>query len=193
MTREIFLGFFLLPALAFSLGYFPTWHRLTLGIVSPYPKADTRKRLCAAAVDSLIVAISAVLAQILWSPWFLVAGGLYLLLRDCVQGQSLGKVLFGLVVISIETGHPATIGNSVRRNVLFLLPGANVAAAFLETMTMVRDVQGQRLGDRLADTQVVEGFGVKDLVTSLVDWWSNFLPELHRARRPKRAPVVDAR
>jgi uncharacterized RDD family membrane protein YckC len=141
-------------------------------------------------IDSLLVATSGVFAQILQSPWFLVVGGLYLLLRDSVQGQSLGKLLFGLVVISLETGRPATLSHSVRRNMLFLLPGANIAAAFLEARTLVRDVQGQRLGDRLAHTQVIEGYGVKDLVQSFLDWWSNLLPELHRARRPRRGPVV---
>ena len=190
MTREVFLGFLVLPALAFSLGYFPALNRLTVSLVSPYARADVRKRLYAAAIDSLLVATSGVFAQTLQSSWWLVAGGLYLLLRDSMQGQSLGKLLFGLVVISLETGRPATVTSSVRRNLLFLLPGANIPAAFLETMTLVRDVQGQRLGDRLAHTQVIEGLGVKDLVKSLLDWWSSLLPELHRVRRPKRGPVV---
>ena len=190
MTREQFLGFFVLPSLAFSLGYFPALNRLTVSLVSPYARADIRKRLYAAAVDTLLVATSVVFAQLLQSIWFLVAGSLYLLLRDSVQGQSLGKLLFGLVVVSLDTGRPATLTSSVRRNLLFLLPGANVPAAFLETLTLVRDVQGQRLGDRLAQTQVIEGFGAKDLVRSLIEWWSSFLPELHRARQPKRRPVV---
>jgi uncharacterized RDD family membrane protein YckC len=190
VTREVFLGFFVLPALAFSLGYFPALNRLTVALVSPYARADVRKRLYAAAVDSLVVATSGVFGQILQSSWPLAAGALYLLLRDSVQGQSLGKLLFGLTVISLETGRPATLRSSVQRNLLFLLPGANVAAAFLETMTLVRDVQGQRLGDRLAHTQVIEGLGVKDLVDALVEWWSSLLAELNRIRRPKRGPVV---
>ena len=190
MTRDVLLGFFVLPALAFSLGYFPALHRLTVGLVSPYAKADIRKRLYAGAVDSLLVATSLIFAQILQSPWFLAVGAFYLLLRDSVQGQSLGKALFGLVVISLETGRPATPMNSVRRNLLLLLPGANVVAAFLEAMTIVRDVQGQRLGDRLAHTQVIEGFGARDLATSLVDWWRRFVPELSRAGRPKRGAVI---
>jgi uncharacterized RDD family membrane protein YckC len=189
VTRDVFLGFFVLPALAFSLGYFPVLNRLTVGLVSPYARADVRRRLYAAATDSLLAATSGVFAQLLQSPWFLVAGGLYLLLRDSVQGQSLGKLLFGLVVISLESGRPATLRNSLRRNLLFLLPGANVVAAFLETITLMCDVQGQRLGDRLAHTQVVDGFGVKDLVKSLLDWWSSLWPELNRVRRPKRGPV----
>ena len=190
MTREVFLGFFMLPALAFSLGYFPALNRLTIALVSPYARADVRKRLYAAAIDSLVVASSGVFAHILQSLWWLAVGALYLLLRDSVQGQSLGKLVFGLVVINLETGRPATLRSSVRRNLLFLLPGANVAAAFLETITLVRDVQGQRLGDRLAHTQVVDGLGAKDLVKSCLEWWLSLWPEFHRARRPKRAPVA---
>jgi uncharacterized RDD family membrane protein YckC len=190
VTREVVLGFVVLPALAFLLGYFPALNRLTVALVSPYAKADIRRRLYAAMVDSLLVATSGMFTQILQSPWFLVAGGLYLLFRDSVQGQSLGKLLFGLVVISLESGRPATTTSSVQRNLLFLLPGANIAAAFLETRTLVRDVQGQRLGDRLAHTQVIEGYGVKDLVQSFLDWWRSVLPEVYRARRPRRGPVV---
>jgi uncharacterized RDD family membrane protein YckC len=184
----LILGFIVLPALAFALGYFPALNRLTVSLVSPYAKADIRKRLCAAAVDSLLVATSVVFALILQSVWLLVAGGLYLLLRDSVQGQSLGKLLFGLVVISLETGRPATLASSVRRNLVFLLPGANIVAAFLETMTIMRDVQGQRLGDRLAHTHVIEGLGAKDLVRSFVEWLTSLLPELSRAGR-RRRPV----
>ena len=190
MTREMFLGFFVLPALGFSLGYFPALNRLTVALVSPYARADIQKRLYAAAIDSLVVATSGVFAQVLQSPWWLGGVALYLLLRDSVQGQSLGKLLFGLVVINLETGRPASLRSSVRRNLLFLLPGANVVAAFLETITLLHDVQGQRLGDRLAHTQVVDGLGVKDLVKSWLDLWMSLWPELHRARRPKRAPVA---
>ena len=190
LTRDVLLGWFLLPALAFSLAYFPVLNRLAVGLVSPYAKADLRKRLYAAALDSLVVVTAVVLAQIAQSPWFVAAGALYLLLRDSAQGQSLGKLLFGLVVINLQTGRPATPGLSVRRNLLFLLPGANVPATFLETMTLVRDVQGQRLGDRLAHTQVIEGLGVKDLVESLLDWWRSHLPDVSRTRRPARGPVV---
>jgi uncharacterized RDD family membrane protein YckC len=189
VTREVFLGFFVLPTLAFSLGYFPALNRLTVALVSPYARADVRKRVYAAAIDSLVVATGGVFAQVLQSPWWLAAGALYLLLRDSVQGQSLGKLLCGLVVINLETGRPASLRSSVRRNLIFVLPGANVAAAFLETITLLRDVQGQRLGDRLAHTQVVDGLGVKDLAKSWFDWWMSLWPELHRARRPKRAPV----
>ena len=95
---------------------------------------------------------------------YLAAGAAYLLFRDAIRGQSVGKFILGLVVISLETGRPSSLVGSVRRNLLLLLPGANVVAIFLEVQTVVRDPQGQPLGDRLAQTQVVEGFGAKDLV-----------------------------
>ena len=78
--------------------------------------------------------------------------------------------------LNLETGRPATLVSSARRNVVLVLPGANVAAIFLETITIVRDVQGQRLGDRLAQTRVVEGFGAKDLVSAFQEWWRNHQP-----------------
>jgi hypothetical protein len=190
VTRDAFLGYVVLPALAFALGYFPALNRLTVSLVSPYAKADVRKRLCAAMVDSLLVATSGMFALILQSPWLPIVGALYLLLRDSVQGQSLGKLLFGLVVISLETGRPITLASSIRRNLIFLLPGANIIAAFLETVTVIRDVQGQRLGDRLAHTHVIEGFGAKDLARSFIEWLNSLLPEVNRAGRPKRRPVV---
>jgi uncharacterized RDD family membrane protein YckC len=189
-AREALFGFFLLPAFAFTVGYYPALHRLALALVSPYPKADLHRRLYAAAIDSLVVATSVVFAATLSSIWFLALGALYALMRDSVQGQSLGKLMLGLVVIRLETGRPATAASSLRRNVVFMLPGANLAAAFLETRTLLRDVQGQRLGDRLAHTQVVDGLGVKDLAHSFIEWWNTVLSELPRGRRSKRGPAI---
>jgi uncharacterized RDD family membrane protein YckC len=93
-----------------------------------------------------------------------------LLLRDLIGGQSSGKLFLGLVVIDLETGRVSSTSGSVKRNLLLLLPGANVVAVFLEARTLVRDPQGQRLGDRLAQTHVVEGLGAKDFVKTFQDW-----------------------
>lgn len=83
--------------------------------------------------------------------------------------------------------------DSVRRNVILLVPGANVVAVFLEAVTILRDPQGQRLGDRLAQTQVVEGLGAKDLVTSVYEWWRSFVARLEKdpTRRRRRAEEMD--
>jgi hypothetical protein len=95
-----------------------------------------------------------------------------------------------LVVIDLVTGRPTGRAGSAKRNVLFLLPGANVAAMFLESATIIRDPEGQRLGDRVAQTQVVQGFGARELVASLQEWWRDFLAHLDgRSRQPQKIPV----
>lgn len=100
----------------------------------------------------------------------------------------MGKFILGLVVISLETGRPSSLAGSVRRNLILLLPGANVVAIFLEVRTVVRDPQGQRLGDRLAQTQVVEGLGAKDLVKSFQDWLMDLIESDRDLGRRRHAP-----
>jgi hypothetical protein len=189
------LAFFVLPAVLFALVYFPAVTQLSRALVSPYAKADVQKRLFAATIDGLVLATSVILYLRLDAVLFLVGGATYLLLRDSVRGQSVGKFLLGLVAISLETGRPCTMSGSVRRNIVLLLPGANVVAVFLEWGTIVRDPQGQRLGDRLAQTQVVDGLGAKDVATAFQHWWERFASDLDRSlRRPDRRPVeVDRR
>jgi uncharacterized RDD family membrane protein YckC len=170
MTADAVFGILVLPAVIFALVYFPAVTQLSRGLLSPYAKADVRKRLFAATIDAILVTTGCVLYWNSKSVLFLVAGAAYLLLRDALGGQSVGKFFLGLVVISLETGRPSTLTGSVLRNLLLLLPGANVVAVFLEAVTVVRDPQGQRLGDRLAQTRVVEGLGAKDLLKSFQDW-----------------------
>lgn len=195
VSGNTLVGMFILPSIVFALVYFPMLTKLSMGLVSPYPKADVRKRLSAATIDGLLVVTSGILY---WNSRFILyaaAGAAYLLLRDAIHGQSVGKFLLGLVAISLETGRPVTLTASLRRNLVLLLPGANVVAIFLEARTVVRDPQGQRLGDRLAQTQVVEGLGAKDLVKSFQDWLMGFGPEFGRAVGKRgRAPVrIDRR
>ena len=70
----------------------------------------------------------------------------------------------------LESGRPAGPMASLRRNLLFLLPGAKLVAVGLESLTIVRDPQGQRLGDRLEQTQVVEGLAASELVRAAAGW-----------------------
>ena len=186
----VILGWFVAPAVVFTLAYFPMVMRLSRGLVSPYAKADITRRLFAATTDGLIVALTCRLYWTSDSTLYLAAGAAYLLFRDAIRGQSVGKLAFGLVVMGLETGRPASLVTSLRRNALLLLPGANVAAIFLESATIVRDPQGQRLGDRLAQTQVVEGLGARDLVQAFADWFLGFGTDLRGAGgRRRRAPV----
>ena len=175
MSASTLFGICILSAIVFALAYFPIVTQLSRGLVSPYAKADVKRRLFAASIDGLIVLMSCLLYWTSDFVLYLAAGAAYLLFRDAIRGQSVGKFLLGLVVISLESGRPCSLAGSVGRNLLFLLPGANIVAIFLETRTVVRDSQGQRLGDRLAQTQVVDGLGAKDLVKSFQDWISDLL------------------
>ena len=185
-------GLVVLPAAVFAAAYYPLMSQVSSGLVSPYPKADVRKRVFAAAIDNMLVVTAIMLYQRLDSIVFPILGALYLLLRDGVRGQSIGKIFCGLTVITLETGKPATMPASMRRNIILLVPGANLVAIVLEMVTISRDVQGQRLGDRLAQTQVVDGLGAKDLTTEFVEWWQAFVADLSRAGRRRRRLRVRA-
>jgi len=184
------LSVVLLAAVTFALAYSSIVTYVTRGLVSHYAKADVRKRLMAASIDGLLVATLSLFAWIGGAPLYLVLAAGYLLLRDAIGGQSIGKILLGLVVIDLETGRVSSLSGSVKRNFILLLPGANLVAIVLEARTIVLDAQGQRLGDRLAQTQVVEGAGARDLVKSFQDWLMSLGDALGDAsgRRRRRVP-----
>jgi hypothetical protein len=190
MTTSLFFTGLVLPSVLFTLLYFPALKR-SLTLVSPYPKANLGKRMCGAAIDGLLVASCGAASWHGGSVPYAVAAMLYLLLRDAFGGQSLGKFLVGQVVIHVDTGQRCGLAGSVTRNLFLILPGANLVAVLLEARTLVRDPQGQRLGDRLAHTQVVEGLGARDVVKHLQTWWASFLEELPQAvgRPDRRRPV----
>jgi uncharacterized RDD family membrane protein YckC len=181
------IGWVVLPAAAFVLVYYPLTRLIASGLVSPYTKADIRKRIYAAALDGLLLMSSVILYQRVESMPFLIIGAIYLAVRD-MRGQSVGKLLFGLVVMDLETGKRATLSASLRRNVMLIVPGVNIAAVALEFMAIVRDPQGQRLGDRLAQTQVVEGLGAKELIDEFQRWWQSVAGEMARGERRRRVP-----
>jgi uncharacterized RDD family membrane protein YckC len=186
------LVFYAVSAALFGLLYFPAVARLAMALVSPYPKANVEKRLLAAAIDGLLFMTAWFLYQNLNSIAPLAGGAAYLLLRDAVGGQSIGKIMMGLTVIRVETGRSCSAMDSVRRNAMLLVPGANIVAVFFEAVTILRDSQGQRLGDRLAQTQVVEGLGAKDLAAAAYEWWRAFVARLEKeTRRRRRAEEMD--
>jgi hypothetical protein len=180
------IGYVIVPALVFGLAYFPIVTYLARGLVSSYAKVDLRRRFLAAAVDVSLVVTSVSLYTATGAVPFLVGAAAYVAIRDAIAGRSVGKFLFGLMVIHLESGRPAGGMASMRRNLLFLLPGANLVALGLESLMIVRDPQGQRLGDRLAQTQVVDSSTVRELARGFAEWWRRFLPEATR-RRPRQA------
>jgi uncharacterized RDD family membrane protein YckC len=180
----------LFPAVLFGLVYFPTLKYLSVGLVTPYAKVDVWRRLLAAWVDGMPAIAAWFLYSRTGSLWGAAVAVLYLLLRDSIGGQSLGKLMVGLVVVNVQTGMLCAWKESVLRNVFVVIPGANIVAVFLESITIIRDPQGQRLGDRLAQTQVIEGLGAKDLATSFREWWMSVFGDLERdPRRRRRQPA----
>jgi uncharacterized RDD family membrane protein YckC len=167
----VMLWFWLLVACAglFTAVYLPAIARWSRTLSSPYAKADVQRRLAAATLDGLLILSCLVFYATTESTSLLVAGAGYALLRDAFGGQSVGKFFYSLMVVRLDTGRPAGMRSSMLRNVVLLVPGANVAAVFLETWTLVSDPKGARLGDRMAWTQVVDGFGVRELVKILRD------------------------
>ena len=102
-------------------------------------------------------------------------------------------MVFGLRVIRLDKARPASLADTVRRNLVFLIPGANVVAIFMEALTITRDPQGHRLGDRVAQTQVVVGYGARDLVRFLGTWSADlFSRPVVTGPRPGRRPVRPA-
>jgi uncharacterized RDD family membrane protein YckC len=137
---------------------------------SPYPKASLFLRLGARVVD---VAVA-------WGLYVVcgAAGGvvalLFLLLADgMLQGQSVGKRLFGVKVMHLPTRSAARHRDSTLRNaplalivLLGMMPAplgvvAGVAGLAViggvEAWRVVKDPLGWRLGDTWAQTQVVDG------------------------------------
>ena len=189
LSVQAIAGWIIIPALVFSAAYDAILTRLSLAIVPPYGKADVRKRLFAGILDMFVFGSAANAAFAFDSAAYLALAATYVLLRDGVRGQSLGKFIMGLVVMNVESGKPAALKDTIRRNALFLLPGANLAAVVLETRTLVKDSHGQRLGDRFAQTQVVEGAGAAELARSAADLLSMFVDQLRRTPRQTHGGV----
>lgn len=170
----------------FGLIFLPALNHLMRGIVSSYPKADLKQRAGAAAIDVGLVLICLAAYRTQDSVLYVVLGAMYALFRDAlfVPGQSVGKFVAALVVVDIDTGRPAGRWQSVKRNFIFVVPGLNVVAFGFEAVTILRDRQGQRLGDRLANTQVIEGLGARELVESLQRAMLDIHPERHGKEQP---------
>lgn len=184
-------------ALAASAGlfaalYFPAIARWSRALTSPYAKADVRRRMAAATLDGLLILSCLVFYLTTESMLPVLAGAGYALLRDAVGGQSVGKFVYSLIVIRLDTGRPAGVWSSVQRNIVLVIPGANIPAVFLEALTVVRDPKGGRLGDRIALTQVVDGFGAREFVKILRDQLTVEALRSGRNTKPFDEPVHPA-
>ncbi len=131
-------------------------------------RAGLLLRIFAKSLDLIIIAA---VAEIIPRAGF-YAGLAYLLISDGLfEGRSIGKVLIGLRVVSLEDNEPCTMKESIARNAFLgagLLPyklpliGSWIgwififAASAVEFVILLGSKEGMRLGDEIAKTTVVE-------------------------------------
>lgn len=77
----------------------------------------------------------------------------YALFKDCAGGRSLGKHFAGCRVVDFKSGKPAPVGQTIVRNLPFLIPLFSI----VELATASIRPDSRRLGDLLAKTIVVTG------------------------------------
>lgn len=129
-----------------------------------YPKANSLNRHLAKFIDVLIaVGLSKLLL-----PVGLFAGLLYIIIADgFFEGQSIGKKLIGLRAIVLPEGKKAGFREAIIRNIPFaiayslcLIPYVGWLFAIiiigLESILVIGNEQGLRIGDEIAKTQVVD-------------------------------------
>jgi uncharacterized RDD family membrane protein YckC len=134
-------------------------------------RAEAGKRIAAAMMDGIPAYVISFIPYI---------GGLisaaYMALRDGLPlssegGQSLGKRLFQLRAVRLPDNAPCDYGTSLLRNLPFLVPALLMirpgigwifgsvlwlAVLVVEILLVIADENGQRIGDRLAKTQVIQ-------------------------------------
>lgn len=154
-------------------------------LVTPYIKVDFTRRMLAGWFDGGIglILLYPAYTDKNFLIFSIIAASAYILLKDgFIEGRSIGKLVAGLMVIRLEDGKPAKLKQSIYRNILFLIPGLNIAALIFESVVIYKKEGGIRLGDKIAKTQVVMG---KDSI----EWVKDLLLFWHRNREIfKRTP-----
>ena len=133
-----------------------------------YAKADLVNRFLAKFIDFLLIGA---LSQIL-KPIGPLAGLTYILISDGLfQGRSLGKRIIGLRVITKKEEKECTFRDSIIRNLTpavvvlfsilpligwFLFFTVGIVILIFESYLIFTDEAGIRIGDILANTQVIE-------------------------------------
>lgn len=117
---------------------------LTVAVVAPFAAAVAFEPVLGPDVASLVLLGGLLVA--------FVFGLVYTLVLEGVYGQTLGKRLFGIVVV-MEDGEPCTMGASVLRSILWVVDRFYLGlVGFGLVLTTDRN---QRFGDMVADTVVV--------------------------------------
>ena len=134
----------------------------TPSIAQSFDLASRPQRLAGQFVDGLVAAVPFLVALLVTAllprseivgvvPVAVAAilGVLYTLLSDGLEGgQSIGKRLVGIRVVSMSTGAPCTFGQSFVRNLLLMILGP------IDWLFIFGE-RHQRLGDKAAGTIVI--------------------------------------
>ena len=132
---------------------------------SGWSKAPLFPRLMASIIDAIIMQ-PLVVPAVFWiladsargsvpvgGIALLAIGGIWMLvyayIKDGLKGASLGKRVAGLMVVNLKDNRPAGVGASILRALVL-----NFISA-IEAIVVLFDPKGQRLGDKVAKTQVV--------------------------------------
>ena len=136
----------------------------------PAGKADVGKRLVAILIDSvltMIVGVIPVVGGLVGAAYMLVRDGLEL---DFMDRRSIGKKIMKLRPVRLD-GQPMDIGTSVKRNIPFAIgpaimiipilgwvvaPFIALTIGVIELVLVLTADDGRRLGDKFADTKVIE-------------------------------------
>ncbi len=138
---------------------------------APAGKADIGKRFVAALIDGVLSSVVGMVIPVVGG----LVGAAYMLVRDgldvdFMKERSLGKQFMKLRPVRTD-GKPMDIATSVRRNIPFAIgplimvipilgwvvgPIVALAIAAIEVVLIVTDPEGRRLGDKFADTKVIE-------------------------------------
>ncbi|MDX1546388.1 MAG: RDD family protein [Rhodothermales bacterium] len=133
-------------------------------------KADLGKRLVAAIIDGVIVGVLGVVPVIgglVGAAYMLVRDGMEL---DFMDRRSIGKKVMKLRPVRLD-GQAMDLSASARRNLPFAIgpaimiipilgwvlgPIVALVIGLIEVVLVLTDAEGRRLGDKWADTKVVE-------------------------------------
>ena len=138
-----------------------------------YPKAPLGKRFVALLIDSFFGIAMPVIAGVIGfvgsrggvnmiNFMLLVSSVLWAIYYNFTKdghdnGRSYGKRATGLMVVNIKTNEPCTMGrSSLRALMLMVLNSVPFFGTLIEPLVALIQQDGRRLGDMVADTQVIE-------------------------------------
>lgn len=136
---------------------------------TPAERDVRHKRFVAGLIDLAIGYALYVLVLVLWGRrvvalrWLMLVGlpvilgvpNPYLLLKDAIEGKSVGKLLMGLVVYDEREKRAGGLLDSIIRNWYLAIPWVGPTLIALLIGAMILAGKRKRLGDQWADTTVI--------------------------------------